>query len=426
MSPFLSIANNALHSFYCYNFEKSVNIQKRRFHMFKTTKWLLTNCSIIDGVNDSIIENAFIKIEEGKIIEVQQGVPKQTEGFEVLDCTGKFVLPGLIDCHVHLVWNGSADPQAVIKHEENDRIVLEAYKHALDTLRLGVTTVRDLGAPDRTVLHVRDVINSNLLVGPTIIASGAPICMTGGHVHYLGYESDGADEVRKNTRKVLKEGADLVKVMATGGIYTKGEEPGSVQLTIDELSAAKEEALKKNKKVAAHADGLEGIMNCLEVGIDTIEHGIYADRQALEIMKNQGTFLVPTMAVMRQLTSSPDIPAFALEKAKQVVEPHFNMLKEAVHIGVKIATGTDCGSPLTPPAYYFDELAIMHEAGMSPMDVIQASTSVAAECLGVEDQIGSISSGKLADLLIVDKNPLEDLSHLRADKQIMKNGVFVG
>nr|WP_286180598.1 amidohydrolase family protein [Bacillus sp. ISL-37] len=356
---------------------------------------------------------------------VEKGEPDDIEGFEVIDCTGKFIVPGLIDCHVHLVWDGSADPQSVIKNEENDRIVLEAYKHALDTLKLGVTTVRDLGAPDRTVLHVRNVIDSGLLVGPTIIASGAPICMTGGHVYYLGYESDGADEVRKNTRKVLKEGADLVKVMATGGIYTKGEEPGSVQLTVEELSAAKEEALKKNKKVAAHADGLEGIMNCLEVGIDTIEHGIYANQQALEIMKNQGTFLVPTMAVMRQLTSSPDIPAYALEKAKQVVEPHFNMLKGAVEIGVKIATGTDCGGPLTPPSFYFDELAIMHEAGMSQMEVIKASTSIAAECLGVDDQIGSIAPGKLADLLILEKNPLEDLNVLREEKLIMKKGSFV-
>ncbi|WP_243300378.1 metal-dependent hydrolase family protein [Bacillus litorisediminis] len=390
-----------------------------------TTRWLLKNCNIIDGLTDEVHENAFIKIENGMITEVGQGEPTQTGGFEIIDCTGKYVLPGLIDCHVHLVWNGSADPQSVINHEENDRIALEAYKHALDTLRLGITTVRDLGSPDRTVLHVRNVINSNLLEGPTIIASGAPICMTGGHVYYLGYESDGADEVRKNTRRVLKEGADLVKVMATGGIYTKGEDPGSVQLTIEELSAAKEEALKKNKKVAAHADGLEGIMNCLEVGIDTIEHGIFADRQALEIMKKQGTFLVPTMAVMRQLTSSPDIPAFALEKAKKVVEPHFNMLKEAVQIGVKIATGTDCGSPLTPPVYYFDELSIMHEAGMSQMDVIKASTSVAAECLGIEDQVGSVSAGKQADLLIVEKNPLENLNSLRDDKLIMKNGVFV-
>lgn len=389
------------------------------------TKWILKNGSIIDGLNNEVVKNSYIKVENGKISEVQQGEPVEKEGFEVIDCTGKHILPGLIDCHVHLVWNGSADPQSIIKNEENDRIALEAYKHALDTLKLGVTTVRDLGAPDRTVLHVRNVIDSGLLLGPTIIASGAPICMTGGHVYYLGYESDGPDEVRKNTRRVLKEGADLVKVMATGGIYTKGEEPGSVQLTIEELSAAKEEALKKNKKVSAHADGIEGIMNCLEVGIDTIEHGIYADRQALEIMKNQGTFLVPTMAVMRQLISSPDIPAYALEKAKQVVGPHFSMLQEAVQIGVKIATGTDCGSPLTPPRYYYDELAIMHEAGMSEMEVIKASTNVAAECLGIEDQRGSISPGKFADLLIVDSNPLNDLNSLRGDKLVMKNGVLV-
>ena len=389
------------------------------------TNWILKGGSIIDGLNDEVVENYYIKLENGRITEVRQGEPGETEGFEVIDCTGKYILPGLIDCHVHLVWNGSADPQSLIKNEENDRIALEAYKHALDTLKLGVTTVRDLGAPDRTVLHVRNVIDSGLLSGPTIIAAGAPICMTGGHVYYLGYESDGPDEVRKNTRRVLKEGADLVKVMATGGIYTKGEEPGSVQLTIEELSAAKEEALKKNKKVSAHADGIEGIMNCLEVGIDTIEHGIYADRQALEIMKNQGTFLVPTMAVMRQLISSPDIPAYALEKAKQVVGPHFSMLQEAVQIGVKIATGTDCGSPLTPPRYYYDELAIMHEAGMSEMEVIKASTSVAAECLGIEDQRGSISPGKFADLLIADSNPLNDLNSLRGDKLVMKNGVLV-
>ncbi len=389
------------------------------------TKWILKGGSIIDGLNDEVVENSYIKVEDGRITEVKEGEPGDAEGFEVIDCTGKYILPGLIDCHVHLVWNGSADPQSLIKNEENDRIALEAYKHALDTLKLGVTTVRDLGAPDRTVLHVRNVIDSGLLSGPTIIAAGAPICMTGGHVYYLGYESDGPDEVRKNTRRVLKEGADLVKVMATGGIYTKGEEPGSVQLTIEELSAAKEEALKKNKKVSAHADGIEGIMNCLEVGIDTIEHGIYADRQALEIMKNQGTFLVPTMAVMRQLISSPDIPAYALEKAKQVVGPHFSMLQEAVQIGVKIATGTDCGSPLTPPRYYFDELKIMHEAGMSEMEVIKASTSVAAECLGIEDQRGSISPGKFADLLIADSNPLNDLNSLRGDKLVMKNGVLV-
>ncbi|MFD1416861.1 metal-dependent hydrolase family protein [Oceanobacillus jeddahense] len=385
---------------------------------------ILKNCRIINGVDKGVSELSHIIIESGNIAEINTGKPNVNEEYEMIDCEGKYIIPGLIDCHVHLVWDGSADPTSVIKDQENDTIALGAYRHALDTLKLGITTVRDLGSPERTVLHLRNVINSNKLIGPTIISSGAPICMTGGHVYYLGYESDGPDEVRKNTRKVLKEGADLVKVMATGGIYTFGEEPGSPQLTKEELRAAREEATKKNKKTAAHADGIEGIMNCLEVGIETIEHAIFADKRALEIMKEQGTYIVPTMAVMRQLASNPEIPAWAVEKAKKVVEPHQKMLEEAIKLGVKIATGTDCGSPLTPPEYYFDELMVMKEAGMTEMEVIQASTSVAAECLDVHDR-GSIQEGKKADLLILEQNPLEDLGSLKLEKQIMKNGEFV-
>lgn len=388
------------------------------------SKILLKNGNLIDGIADGVEENVHVFINEDSITEVTKKLPNSTEEYEVIDCTGQYILPGLIDCHVHLVWDGSANPQAIIEHEPDESIILDAYSHAMDTLRLGITTVRDLGAPRGTVMNLRNKINANKLPGPTIICSGPPIVMTGGHVHYLGYESDGDSEVRKNTRRVLKEGADLVKVMATGGIYTEGEEPGSVQLNLDELSAAKEEALKKNKKVSAHADGIEGIMNCLEVGIDTIEHGIYADRNALEIMKNQGTYLVPTMKVMRQLTSSPDIPDWALEKAQQVIEPHFEMLKQAVDIGVKIATGTDCGGPMTPPHYYFDEMLIMEEAGLSPMDVIKASTSIAADCIDA-NHLGAIENGRKADLIIVGENPLENLEILKEDKLIIKHGTVV-
>ena len=387
-------------------------------------KTVIYNCFLIDGISAEVQENAYVVIENEKIKEVGIGEIDLSEADQVVDAKGRYLLPGLIDCHVHLVWDGSEDPQKKIHYLDESTVALQAYSNAIATLKEGITTVRDVASPKNSVLNLRNVINSKMLPGPTIIASGPAICMTGGHVHYLGKEADGVDNVRKATREVMKDGADLVKVMATGGIYTFGEEPGSPQLNTDELKAAVEEAHKKNKKVAAHAEGLLGIKNCLEAGVDTIEHGIYADDEALEMMKEKGTFLVPTMIVMKRLATDDRIPEWALEKAKHVVEPHQQMLEKAVKLGVKIATGTDCGSPVTPPEYYHDELLIMEKAGMSPMEVIHASTRIASECLGLEDR-GVLTSGMYADLLIVDKNPIENLEILKEQKQVMKNGVFV-
>ncbi|MER2007578.1 MAG: amidohydrolase family protein [Psychrobacillus sp.] len=385
---------------------------------------ILYNCSLIDGLSNDIKENSYLIIEDKKILEVGTGKVEQTESANLVDVKGKFVMPGLIDCHVHLVWDGTEDPQKKIEHLDESKVALQAYSHALLTIKEGITTVRDVASPGKSVLNLRDVINSGSLIGPTIVASGPAVCMTGGHVHYLGKEADGPDAVRRATREVMKEGADLIKLMATGGIYTFGEEPGSPQLNVEEMKAAVEEAHKKNKKVAAHAEGLIGIHNCIEAGVDTIEHAIYADESALKKMKENDTYLVPTMIVMKRLATDEHIPAWALEKAKHVVEPHENMLKQAVQLGVKIATGTDCGSPVTPPSYYFDELLIMENAGMSRMEVLQASTQVAAECLGLSDR-GLLKEGMYADLLILEDNPLDDLSILKGNKRIMKDGHFI-
>lgn len=385
---------------------------------------VLINCTMIDGIVKEAVKDAYIIINGDRINEIGVGNVQTNTDDTIIDCTGKYVLPGLIDSHVHLVWDGSFDPQSVINKIDQETVALYAYKHAKEYLNLGITTVRDVASPNRSVLSVRNIINEKMLVGPTIIASGPAIAMTGGHVHYIGLEADGPDEVRKRTRQLLKEGVDLIKLMATGGIYTFGEEPGSPQLTIEEMVAAVEEAHKKNKKVAAHAEGYEGIKNCIEVGVDTIEHGIYADEEMLKLMKEKGIILVPTMIVMKRLATDERIAPWALEKARQVVEPHQKMLENAIEIGVKIATGTDCGSPVTPPEYYFDELLIMNKSGMKTMDVIHSSTRIAAEALGIEDR-GVISEGKKADLLIVDQNPLEDLSILKDKKIIIKDGVII-
>ncbi len=385
---------------------------------------ILFNCSVIDGIQNEIYENAYIIIEEDMIVQVGIGKPEFNSSDEAIDVKGKYVLPGLIDCHVHLVWDGSEDPQSKIHHLDEAEVSLLAYRNATETLKLGITTVRDVASPSKSVIHLRNYIDQGVLQGPTILASGRAICMTGGHVHYLGIEADGPDEIRKATRELLKEGVDVIKLMATGGIYTFGEEPGSVQLSVEEMRVAVEEAKKKKKKVAAHAEGLAGIRNCLDVGVDTIEHGIFADEESLLRMRNQGTYLVPTMIVMKRLALDKNIPEWALAKAKEVVEPHQSMLENAIRLGVKIATGTDCGSPVTPPKYYFDELMIMNESGMSPIEVIHASTRIAADCLGLDDR-GVIVAGKKADLLIVNANPLDNMAVLKEDKQVMKNGKFI-
>lgn len=382
-------------------------------------KKIFVNFNLIDGVSDEVIPNSYMILDGEDIVEI--GVNYSNNNQEVIDLEDKFVLPGLIDCHVHLIWDGSVDPQFDINLMTQEEITLQAYKHSTDYLKLGITAVRDVASPGKTVLSVRDAINKGQLVGPSIIATGSAITMTGGHVHYIGFEADGEDAVRKATRDLLKQGVDCIKLMATGGIYTKGEEPGSPQLTVEELKVAVEEAHKKNKKVAAHAEGLIGIKNCIEAGVDTIEHGIYADVETLKMMKEYDVTLVPTMIVMQRLATDDRMLPWALEKAKKVVTPHEEMLRNAVQMGVKIATGTDCGSPVTPPEFYFDELLIMKNAGMESMDIIKASTSFAAETIDLENR-GIIKEGYKGDFLIVTQNPLENLAVLKEEKQVYKDG----
>jgi imidazolonepropionase-like amidohydrolase len=389
----------------------------------KTT--VIKHATLIDGLADEPVADAYLVIEGDTIRETGTGSPPFIAGAEEIDASGQYVLPGLIDSHVHLIWDGSPHPQSVIAQATHEEITLRAYRHALQYLAEGITTVRDLSSPGQTVLQVRNAIRSGLLAGPTIVSSGPAICMTGGHVYYIGTEADGEDEVRKTARTLLKQGVDCIKLMATGGIYTNGEQPGSPQLNLAEIRAAKEEALHKNRKVAAHAQGLEGIENCLEAGIDTIEHGIFANEAALRRMIAQGTFLVPTIVIMRNLAKSLNVPRWANEKVQHVLEPHFSMLEQAVRLGVTIAVGTDCGSPETPPPFYFDELLAYEEAGMSRMQVLKSATSVAAACCDLPDR-GVLAAGYKADVILVSSNPLDDLNALRERKRVWKDGRLIG
>lgn len=381
---------------------------------------VLLNGLIIDGMSDQPIEKGYVMIEGSRIKEVSRGRPS-TSGGTTIDVHGGTILPGLIDCHVHLVWDGSPDPAKKIQDLPESHIALWAYRNAINTLECGITTVRDLGSPGRTVLDLVRVIREGILVGPNILSAGPALCMTGGHGHYMSHEVDGVDNVLGAARWVMREGADVVKLMASGGIYTEGEKVGSPQFTVEEMGAAVEEAHKREKPVAAHAEGLAGIRNALEAGVDTIEHGIYSDEDCLRRMKERGVALVPTMAVMRRLATDPRIPPFAQEKARPVTETHIAMLRRAVELGVTIASGTDAGSPCSPPDVYFEELEIMAEAGMSAMDLIKASTSVAARVVRRQN-LGSLEPGKQADVVVVEGNPLKRLADIRNTRLVLVKG----
>lgn len=388
---------------------------------------LLYNANIIVGENKKVIKNGYILFDRStkKITNLGsdlETVKQQKNYDESIDLNGSWILPGLINTHVHIMRDGSAHPDLLIKGQSMETITLHVLKNAKEHLKLGVTTVRDCGATGLTTLAVRDAINQGLFNGPTILSSGTPMIMTGGHFR-TGMEVDGVDEVRKGTRQLLKQDVDVVKLFATGGIYSEGEEPGSPQLTKEEIAMAVQESHNKGVPVACHAQGLRGIYNCLETGVDTIEHAIYADDRALELFVENGTILVPTMVAMTNIAEGEQlgIPKYAVEKAKAIVEVHFAMLEKAVKYGVKIATGTDAGSPCNPPEDIFKELEIMIEAGMSEIEVIEASTSVAAQSIRAKNR-GIIKVGAYADLLVVEESPLDNIFNLKNQKIVVKDG----
>lgn len=388
---------------------------------------LLKNTNVIVGTNEQLLHNAYILFDEktSKIIEVGQHSSDKEMNIKYdksFDLEGCWVLPGLINGHVHIMRDGSADPDAKIKNESMEMITLHALKNAKKHLDIGVTTIRDLGSTESTTLAVRNAIQLKIFDGPNVYSSGTPLIMTGGHFR-TGKEVDGANEVRKGTRQLLKQNVDVVKLFATGGIYSEGEEPSSPQLTIDEIKVAVEESHKAGIPVACHAQGLTGIYNCLNAGVDTIEHAIFADEKALELFAEKETFLVPTMIAMVKIAEGKEfgIPEYAVEKAKKIVETHFTMLEKAIKYNVKIATGTDAGSPCNLPEDIFNEFSIMVEAGMSEMAVIEASTSVAAEAINAKKR-GVIEKGAIADLLVVTSNPLKNIKNLKEQKMVIKGG----
>ena len=395
---------------------------------------LLKNITLIDGTGHDPTDNAVIAIREGKIIYsgIDSGWPgAMYEEITTLDLRGRFVLPGLIDCHVHLSGSGEADSQFQVP---TGQMALKILKNAQRNLAAGITTVRDLGGWSALAFDVRRAIQRGEFPGPRMCLAGRFISITeAGADYYIGMYrvADGVDEVRKAVREQVKHGADLIKMGVTGAVLVESGVPGTTHFNTDEVCALVEEANKFGKRVAAHAHGIDGVRKAVQAGINTLEHGTYLfqDPQVIQHMAQHGIFLVPTLKVGWDIIHAKDstIPLWIMDKNKATQGEAALSLKMAYEAGVPIAMGSDVGTPLNYHGENALEVYWMEQAGMSKMDALVSATGNAARALGWDGWLGTLEEGKVADLIVHDKNPLEDL-HVLADKTslqfVMKDGLI--
>ncbi len=377
---------------------------------------------VFDGFSEQIIEDGAVLVEDGHIVSVGQA---DTLPSAVVDLGEATLLPGLIDAHVHLVWSASAEPHDVVERESRALTALRCANNAALHLRAGVTTVRDVGATDGLSIDVARAVELGILPGPRVIAAGRAIAMTGGHGWFIGREADGAEAVRHAVRSELKAGATCIKLMASGGVYGHAEEPGSPQLTVEEMSAGVEEAHKAGRKVAAHAYSVAAISNALDAGVDSIEHGSFVDRATAGRMRELGTYLVPTMSVYEAMSEKgPELgaPEYITRKTAEVLDASREAFRLALEVGVPVAAGTDCGAPGHPHGTLPEELRLMVESGASPIQALRFGTSAAADLLGLGGEVGSLEPGKRADLLAVDGDPTTDILALHGVKLVLRDG----
>lgn len=400
----------------------------------RMTRTLFTGASIIDGTGAPSAE-ADLVVEGGRIVEIGSGL----DGDEQVDLAGKTLLPGLFDCHTHVVIT-TVDQMRNLQTPFSYRFY-QAAQNLAATLEIGITTVRDAGGAD---LGIKLAVAEGLIPGPRMQISLSMVTQTGGHgdpwmasgadLRWLPRHPgvpdtlvDGPDDVRRVIRTLVRMGADVIKVATSGGVLSPRDKPTHAHFRLEELEVLVEEAAAAGIVVMAHAQATAGIKNAIRAGIRSIEHGIYLDDEAVEMMLARGTWLVPTLMAPRGVIDAAEagaaIPEASVAKAREVVEIHRASFAKAVEAGVKIAMGTDSG--VTPHGLNLRELALMVEGGMTPMQAIEATTRTAAELMGLDDELGTLGAGKRADLVVVEGDPLELSTLAERITAVYQDGILV-
>lgn len=375
---------------------------------------------LYDGSMNAPRRNADIVIEGSVIREIRNASGE-------CDREAACITPGLVNAHVHLEMSGQPDPLSLVNVYTPMQRMLHAVENARKSIAAGVTTVRDVGASEEIAIEIRDAIEQGRIPGPRMRAAGRVLCMTGGHGWPIGRAIDNPWDARKGVREQRKSGADCIKLIATGGVLTKGAVPGIAQLTLEEMSAACQEAHRHEMRVAAHAIGTQGIKDALRAGVDSIEHGHMLDDEAIALFKERGAYLVPTLtapACILEHAEHGGQPDYVVRKAREINEHLVHNIRRAFEAGVKIAGGSDAGTPFNYHENYADEVVLMHELlGMSPQQALHAATAVAAELIALHR--GILTPGEPADLLLLGADIARDLHTLSSPMAVVKAGSFI-
>jgi imidazolonepropionase-like amidohydrolase len=396
---------------------------------------------LVDVDAGTMLAEQSVIIAEGKIVAVTAGYVDGEAGDTVLDLKNSTVLPGLMDMHTHLTSQGSQDSYNEVFRLDPADYAYRSVNYARRTLLAGFTTVRNVGDRGNLSINLRNAINAGVIPGPRIFTAGISLATTGGHADRTNGRNqelrgdpgpkegvvNGPADAAKAVRQRYKDGADMIKITATGGVLSLAKNGQNPQFTEAELRAIVETAKDYDFHVAAHAHGAEGMKRAIRAGVRSIEHGTYMDDEVIELMKQHGTFYVPTILAGRFVAEKAKIDGFYPEvvrpKAAAIGPVIQETFSKAYKAGVKIAFGTDCG--VSPHGGNAEEFVYMVEGGMPPMEAIQAATVTTAELLNIQDRLGSIAPGKIADLIAVEGDPLADISRLQHVSFVMKDGVVV-
>ncbi|HEY6351807.1 MAG TPA: amidohydrolase family protein [Candidatus Angelobacter sp.] len=396
---------------------------------------------LFDGNGDKVRENVVIVVQDDRIQSVgPAGSTSIPSGATVIDLSRATVLPGLIDCHTHLGSRADRYDEIYNFKDTPFQSAFAAVVHARKTLEAGFTSVRDVGSLPFLAVDLRNSINEGLVPGPRIVASGPAISITGGHGDLNNFSpqtrvtmfpeerdfqiADGVDQVRHVVRAQVKYGVDVIKILATGGVLSKGDSPGAPQFTFEELKAAAEEAHMAGRKIAAHAHGTQGIKNAILAGIDSIEHASLIDEEGIRLAKEHGTYLVMDIYNDDYILGKAiefGLPQENVDKEKMVGRLQRENFQKAVQGGAKMAFGTDAG--VYPHGDNARQFFYMVKFGMTPAQAIRAATSNAADLIGRAKDVGSIEAGKYADIIAVSADPLQDVRALENIGFVMKGGV---